>query len=222
MGGGLLDLQFHAGNLHAWFTAQADFLFHWKPFYFSGFVSVSIGAAYKLDLLFCSVTVSVELGARLEIYGPQVGGNVHVDWYIISFTIPFGAEPSGPEPLGWSDFAAMLPPNDSNTAETTRAAAPTGDVSLTNVIRLIPAAGLVRTAADGTWQVRADTFAFAVQTAFPLTEADLCGSGAPTLYTPPATEPPYYVAIRPMDIAGVTSVMDITVTDTSVPPEPAS
>jgi hypothetical protein len=89
---------------------------------------------------------------------------------------------------------------------------------LTNVIRLIPAAGLVRTAADGTWQVRADTFAFAVQTAFPLTEADLCGSGAPTLYTPPATEPPYYVAIRPMDIAGVTSVMDITVTDTSVPP----
>jgi hypothetical protein len=28
MGGGLLDLQFHAGNLHAWFTAQADFLFH--------------------------------------------------------------------------------------------------------------------------------------------------------------------------------------------------
>jgi hypothetical protein len=209
MAGGGIDVEFSSGDLRAWFTAQADFLFHWKPFYFEGYVGVSIGASYKLDLAFVTITVSVELGASLTIFGPPTGGSVHVDWSIISFTVPFGADPGGDQSfVEWQDFAAMLPQPQkaapgpavtfAATADPTIPAQPLG-VSISD--------GLVRLAPDKTtWLVRADALTLEVTTAFPATQVLLVGGGA----TPqPATPDP--LTVRPMGISSGTSLLTVTV-----------
>lgn len=215
MGGGSLDVEFHAGDLRAWFRAHADFLFTWKPFYFTGSVGVSIGASYKLDLLFTSVTVSVELGAELELWGPPTGGQVHVSWFIISFTIPFGADRKPPPGyLDWDAFSTLLPQNDpvppprANGLRGGEGVRSPGDVPLANVLTASLSAGAVSTDGDR-WRVRGDAMAFGIATAFPLTEAELAGNTA-AKYVP--TTPGYFVAVRPMGIAGVTSVLTVTVT----------
>ncbi|HST60255.1 MAG TPA: DUF6603 domain-containing protein, partial [Longimicrobium sp.] len=218
MGGGSLDVEFHAGDLHAWFRAQADFLFIWKPFYFTGSVGVSVGASYKLDLLFTSVTLSVELGAELELWGPPTGGQVHVSWFIISFTIPFGADRKPPPGyLGWADFSTLLPQNDASPAPLRALGGvqgdadgltATGDVPLANVLTASLSAGAVSTD-GGRWRVRGDAMTFGIATAFPLTEADLAGTTAAKVVP---TTPDYFVAVRPMGVAGVTSVLTVTVT----------
>jgi len=108
--GGELEATYESGNLRAWFDAHADVLVQWVPFQYAADIGINIGASYTLDLLFCTTTVSVELGCDLEIWGPSTGGNVSVDWSIISFSIPFG-EPQK-ENYGkpqWSDVADVLP-----------------------------------------------------------------------------------------------------------------
>jgi hypothetical protein len=212
MGGGSLDVEFHSGDLHAWFRAQADFLFIWKPFYFTGSVGVSIGASYKLDLLFTSVTLSVELGAELELWGPPTGGQVHVSWYILSFTIPFGADRQPPPGyLDWSTFSTLLPQNDAKPARLRGSAdglQAGADVPMENVLTASLSAGAVSTDGDR-WRVRGDALSFGIATAFPLTEADLAGKTAAKVVP---TTPDYFVAVRPMGVTGVTSVLTITVT----------
>jgi hypothetical protein len=211
MGGGSLDVEFHAGDLRAWFTAYADFLFNWKPFYYIGRVGVSIGASYKIDLLFVSVTVSVELGADLEIWGPPTGGKVDIDWYIISFSVPFGDDPDPaglPGYLAWECFQTLLPQNDSSHSMR----AEEGDPSpLTNVITFAISDGIISKTADGRWLVRADALTFSVTTSFPLTEADLNNATASTAYKPGDSDPSYFVAVRPMGVESTSSAMSITV-----------
>jgi hypothetical protein len=235
MAGGALDIEFHSGNLRAWFTAHANFLFHWKPYYFSGSVGVSIGASYKMDLSFCSVTITVELGADLEIYGPPVAGSVSIDWYIISFTIPFGPSSTRPPAvIQWDDFSQLLPQPDTQTQAThqTQAAhsshatsrtvepADDGDdpLPLSNVCKLIVNDGLIRLSDDDEpagskrWIVRADTFCFTIQTAFPLTEVDTGVNQSIVLY-PQHGDPIPVVAVRPMGIASsdLTSQLSVNI-----------
>jgi hypothetical protein len=206
MGGGALDVEFHAGDLRAWFRAHADFLFVWKPFYFIGSVGVSIGASYKLNLLFTSVTVSVELGADLDIWGPPTGGKVHVSWYIISFTIRFGADPQDAGGfLQWDDFRSLLPQNDAKPQALAALEAGDGNATpLSNVIKPSITRGLVSKDQDR-WLVRGDALTFAVETAFPLTEANLGGA------THVPNDPNYFVGVRPMGIAATKSKFDIAI-----------
>jgi hypothetical protein len=234
MGGGALDVQFHSGDLRAWFTAHADFLFHWKPYYFTGSVGVSIGASYRVNLLFCSFTVSVELGADLEIYGPPTGGTVSIDWYIISFSIPFGAgRGSGPGYIPWSDaqtggFRALLPQNDKQQQTRLFATASAADTPLVNVCTSAITTGLVglmtdtgaNPAADGNrWLVRANVLSFSLETAFPLTAVQTKNKAGATTTLSAPNDPAYFVAIKPMGVgsskAGVTSALTVTLTGTA-------
>lgn len=225
MGGGSLDLEFHSGDLRAWFTAQADFLFHWKPYYFQGDITVSIGASYKIDMGFCSCTVSVELGASMYIQGPPVAGSVTVDWYIISFSIPFGPDSSAPDPvIDWSDFTLMLPQNDTANTPRSIAAADPPPSPLANVCKLSVADGLSFTLPDTAsssgkrWFVRAEAFTFAVQTAFPLTQAEAAHDKTTTVVLYPQSQHPTpSVAVRPMaiDSSSMTSSIVIAMLNSS-------
>lgn len=213
MGGGGLSVLFHAGNLQAWFIAQADMLFSWKPYYFTASIEVSVGASYKLHLLFVTKTIKVELGATLAIQGPPTGGKVHISWYIISFSVSFGADPQDVAGyVGWDDFSGLLPQNDasSTTAAVRRGldAASVTAAPLTNVVKVAVGSGLVKLEADGSWLTRADAVSFSVQTAFPLTEVDLVGISAPEKLTPPGDD--YFVGVRPMGYGAVASVMAVT------------
>lgn len=184
MVGGELDVTYQSGDLKAWLNAHADALIRWKPFWFEVSIGVTVGASYEVDLWLTSATFSVELGCDLEFYGPPTGGSITVDWWVISFTIPFGASNDhDKETPVWSDVEAMLP----NTAGT-------GPV---NVLSVLPVSGLISTSngseATGTalaltqgtrgvspaantsnssvWRVRASDFGFSTATPIPASTA---------------------------------------------------
>ncbi len=122
MAGGGLQASYHSGNLRAWVSCQADLLIQWRPFHFDANIQVSVGVSYKIHLLFINTTLTVELGAGLHLWGPPTGGTVYVDWYVISFSIDFGASNSDHDPILWGDFVTNLVPHQS------AAALPTADV----------------------------------------------------------------------------------------------
>lgn len=118
MAGADLSAQFHDGSLHAWFDAGADFLISWAPFYYNIDVHVDVGMSYTIDYWIGSTTFSASLGAGLNLYGPQTGGSVYVDWVIISFSIPFGdGGDASNAAVSWDAFATkFLPQNGDDTA----------------------------------------------------------------------------------------------------------
>jgi len=118
MAGGLLEAAYKSGNLKAWFKAWANFLIAWKPFAYDIEIGISIGVSYRLkvNLLFGTITKTfkVELGAELWIRGPELSGRVKVTWWVISFTVYFGADDTPNESaIYWGEFSQkFLPAKD--------------------------------------------------------------------------------------------------------------
>ena len=196
MAGGRLNVTYQAGNLRAWLNAHADAIVRWRPFWFDVQVGVTVGASYRLDLLFTTVTLSVELGCTLEVWGPPTGGVVTVDWYIISFSIPFG-RPRSPEAVAssWADVQAMLPG--------------TGTPEIPDVLSLSAVAGLAGTfEQDGVewWLVRGSAFECATATPVP---ASLLTVGETARFT----ADPFHV--HPLGWSGVTATHAVAVSDQS-------
>lgn len=224
MGGGALDIEFHAGGLRAWFTAHADFLIQWKPVYFFASVGVSIGISLRLDILFIHATITLEIGADLSLWGPPTGGIAHIHLWIFSFAVSFGAEfGAGMNYLSFDEFRTMLPVDSKKTSSPQplglmAAAEPApsdggDDAILSNACTIVLNAGqLTQQAPPDRWMVHADDFVFTVQTAVPLTELDLTGPTGKTTISPPNPDHDYFVGVRPMGISALTSVMSITVT----------
>lgn len=112
MAGGKLELNYHIGKLAAWCHAYADFLIQWKPFHYDISIGVSVGASYRLDLLFIHKTFKIELGADLHLWGPEFSGTAHIKWFIISFTIKFNTgSPNQPPRLNWKQFYTEFLPD---------------------------------------------------------------------------------------------------------------
>lgn len=191
MAGGRLSIVFHAGDFRAWFTAQADVLLSWRPFFFTARISVSIGASYTVNIGIIHKTISVTVGACLELWGPPTGGSVTAHFVGFSKTISFGPGPSGAdaEALGWDDFASMLPkPAD--------------------VITIGPVNGIDKTAEDTghdpgnsgkVWYARARDLRFFTQSAVPASHLRL---GDDPLSSPAAEDTPG-VDVRPMNRTGL-------------------
>ncbi|WP_157955253.1 DUF6603 domain-containing protein [Streptomyces noursei] len=200
MAGGGLDVRFHAGPVKAWLTAAVDALIQWKPFYFDVGMRVSVGVEASVKIVFVRVTIRVEVGVSLRIWGPPTGGEAKVHLWFISFTIGFGSKrDSGVGALSWSEFRPMLPPADT-------------------AVRVIPGAGLLSDrpqSADGTlsahsdadaWQVSSAGFTFSSDSAVPVSELYLVRSGGS------AVETGSKLRIRPMDESNRTSVQRVFVT----------
>ncbi|MEV7286125.1 DUF6603 domain-containing protein [Streptomyces sp. NPDC093252] len=191
MAGGRLSVTFHAGDFRAWFTAQADLLVSWRPFFFDARISVSIGASYTVNVGPVHKTISASVGADLEVWGPPTGGTVTAHFVGLSKTISFGPPRDGGEvtALGWDDFASMLPkPAD--------------------VITIGPVNGIDKTAEDSgpdpansgkVWYARARDLRFFTQSALPASHLRL---GDDPLSAPAADDTPG-VDIRPMNRTGL-------------------
>jgi hypothetical protein len=202
-----LAATYESGNLKAWFLAWANALITWKPFYVDVQIGISVGASYRLDLLFTTVTLSVELGAQLEVWGPPTGGTVHVDWYIISFTIGFGADRVDPsqQTLVWSEFETLLP------AGRPAAAAADGPPP-----RAVLAASVQRGLthhddATGDWTVRGDQLVFSALSAVPAS-AVLVSLSENTTAPLVDTLTPAGIEVRPLNGPAATSTLTLTVT----------
>ena len=228
MAGAGLQVLYSSGNLRAWFKAQMDALVSWAPFHYRLDIAISIGASYRLNLLFVTTTIKVELGASLSIWGPPMGGRVHINWYIISFTVSFGAhESKEPEKLKWSNadgtgFAQTLLPH--KTPKTLKSHSPmltAGADEETGVFTITANDGKADTfQRDGkeVWIVRANHFVFSALTTFPTTEVDVkrTGSTPAAQYKPKDACPGAdytNVYVRPMAAEVTASVFEITMTE---------
>ncbi len=137
--GGNLCILYENGRIKAWFKAWAEFFMQWAPFCYEISVGISLGASYRWDFFPFYRTFKVELGADLKLWGPPFGGEVHISWFIISFTIHFGkGKPQG-NSLKWKEFAdTFLPEKTGNAAvEETR------DSTAHKVISIQPAEGML-------------------------------------------------------------------------------
>jgi len=200
MVGGELSAVYQSGDLKAWFDAHADIIVHWKPFWFDADIGITVGASYYVDLWLTSFTVRVELGCDLHLWGPPTGGTVSVDWYIISFTIPFGSSRNSVgNALTWSDVQAMLPNTGSSTAP--------------NVLSMTPTTGISPSATkpdpgapSSAWLVRGSQFGFATSTPIPATT--LTVGNTHTFHGSTFN-------VAPLGWSGVSSTHKVTITDTS-------
>jgi hypothetical protein len=100
MAGGRLCAVFKSGGIEAWFTAYADFLMSWQPFYYRAAMGITLGIALRLGEL----ALRLELSVDLKLQGPPFGGEARVVLWVISFTIPFGAQALPPPPLMALEF----------------------------------------------------------------------------------------------------------------------
>jgi hypothetical protein len=210
MAGGSLEVVFESGDLRAWLTAHANIMIRWRPFYVTAEVGISVGVSYRLNLGFTSTVLAVELGASLNLWGPPTGGVVHVDWYIISFSISFGEAQVSPGKLtlGWDGFQALLPSAGHPAHAPARAASLARPASQPHpaIVTLSVSRGLRSTdGVTGDWIVRADELVLFAASAIPMTSVSL-GRPVPLPAGAPAT-----IDIRPMGATGVTSAFTVTV-----------
>lgn len=210
MVGGELNATYQSGNLKAWFDAHADVIVQWKPFWFDASIGITVGASYKINLLFTTATVSVELGCDLEVWGPPTGGTVTVDWYIIKFTISFGSgKSSAPTIKGWNDVQAMLPNTGSKATPNILTLAPSGGLSPNTTS---PDSGSNNAAAAETsdnaspapWIVRGSRFGFSTSSPIPATTATVGGS-----YTFNGST----FNVAPLGWSGVSATHEVAITD---------
>ena len=116
MAGGGLTATWNSGPISAWFSIQADFLIVYLPFHYYISASVCIGASFSIDLLFFSITITIHVGAYLELWGPEFTGKATIDLDIISFTIYFNSSnKSSQTTIEWSEFVTKLLPAPQST-----------------------------------------------------------------------------------------------------------
>jgi hypothetical protein len=221
MAGGTLQVQFDDGDLKAWVSAYANVMVRWRPLYVTADIGISVGVKYRMSLGFTTVTLSVELGATLSLWGPPTGGVAHIDWSIISFSIGFGAgkRSAGDLTLDWSGVEALLP--NAPAATTTPAAAavaatPAAASTTPIVLTLSVNDGLLRT--DSTtddWIVRADQLALTSASTVPMTSITF-GTVTVDLPSGAATT----IDIRPMGVTGATSTHSISIISVDDPTTP--
>ena len=243
MAGGGLNIVYSSGNLRAWFTAQMDALIYWAPFQYNIGISVDLGASYKMDLWFTTVTLSVELGATLTVWGPPMGGTASINWFVISFTIGFGANPpAGAQWLDWTNaantgFAQTLLPH--GAAPTTpagadqlahpaalaldlmaaTAAAPAG-VQPSSLYSLNVSDGLLQSfkGSNGhpTLVLRPNHLCFSILTVVPTTQVTAGAGDSPqVLYKLPdsADNQPAVIPVRPVNVTLSNSNLNLQLTN---------
>lgn len=161
MAGGYLEVLFREGELRAWLKVGADFLIAWKPYHYDASLYVNVGASYTFDinLLFTHVrvTISVDVGAQLHLWGPDFSGTARIDLSVITFTIGFGAGASQtPAPIKeWSNFQQSFLPEK-------------------NVCSIAVKDGLVKKVEKNgkeRWVINAKEFALVVDSAIPFKSA---------------------------------------------------
>lgn len=120
MAGGLLEASYQSGALKAWFKAWADFLIAWEPFSYYISVGVTIGASYRIrvNVLVGTIekTLKVEVSASVEVWGPPLAGKAHIEWFVISFDVEFGAREARPPkvPISWDAFRERFLPEENS------------------------------------------------------------------------------------------------------------
>ncbi len=228
MAGGSLSFLFSTGSIKAWFDAYADMLISWKPFFYDISVGVTIGVSVRVHLLFVTCTISLEVGASVEIWGPPTGGVAHVHLWVVSFTIGFGPDKSSINTVtDWTGFQQLLPggggassSNNGNKMLLARGRsmaavndnAGVGDTASSTpvVCQISSASGVTSTLTNAqqekVWVVNPAEFSFNITTTTPVTDASL---NASALDLNKSSD--YFVGARPMGLSDLQTPLTITI-----------
>jgi hypothetical protein len=182
MAGLRLSATFEAGSIKAWFDLGVDFLISWAPFHYEASAWVTIGCSVDLGLF----TLSVQIGASLQIWGPAFGGQALVDLDVVSFTIAFGAPASAPGPVGWTTFASnFLPSRQDGAPQPAAMLAAAEPEKVPDVIKASVTAGLIPQSAVGVdWILDPDHFRILTASTIPANHAMWDTSAAATAELP--------------------------------------
>ncbi len=112
MAGGQIDVSASALGAALWFTGEADLILFWQPFYFDAHMAVTAGASYTISMFGVSTTMKLEAGGTFNLWSPETGGNIEIDFWFFHVPFSFGAEqsPDSSLPVDWEAFSTMLPP----------------------------------------------------------------------------------------------------------------
>lgn len=205
-----LELLFEAGDVKAWFIAMADVLVTWHPFSFIAQVYIEIGVSVRLNLLVCHTTVTVSIGASLDLWGTPLGGRVSIHVVVVTITIDFGSNTAADKNrtmLSWSEFSALLPaPTDickivvnNGLIQTLQRHAGTPKITFGT------AQETSESPTSSIWVVRAGTFGFTAQSAIPASQRTFNnGKGS-------NPEVGNSINVRPMFKTGVDSCFELTI-----------
>ena len=111
MAGGRLELTYSISCANVWFTAYADFLLSWDPFYYNVGIGISIGASISIQVCCwflgcCRIGITLSLSASLSLSGPPLHGTASMDLEVCSLTISFGDSHVQPNYItDWGTFA---------------------------------------------------------------------------------------------------------------------
>lgn len=197
MAGGSLEASWKSGDFAATFNAGADFLIGFKPYHYSATIQVSIGASYTFTSFGTKKTVSTDVGAKLDLWGPDFGGKAKVKWSVVSFTVEFGSKKGqSADPISWTDFSQSFLSD--------------------GVLSLNARSGLQRTMDDGRWILDAKDFGIQFDSLVPMTQVkkQIGDDSFETISTPGADT---QLGIGPMGIklGDLTSTLQITFTGPS-------
>jgi hypothetical protein len=204
MAGGLLNAVYQSGDVRAWFTAQADFLIAWSPLHYEAFIGIRIGVVATVHFVFCSQSVSFELGVSLHIWGPPFCCTVTIQWWVISFTISIiEGNPVSSNTIDWDTFRDTF-----LTQPKTNGEANGGRRDLVWQVR--PESGLIRQKEDGTWLVTGDRLTFTIQSAIPTSKITLGKPGSHSDSSAQQISGTNNFGIRPVGCAHPTTEMNVT------------
>ena len=190
--GGGLSVTLDDGPLHVWCTIQADFSLQWMPFHYDISISVDFGVTFRQSLLFCTITISVDISADVHLWGPDFSGHAHVHLWFVSFGLGFGADASqDPPQVSWDQFIGSLvvPPPPQATQKALRRpkgtgrlaradAANTAPVSPHQPAQILKVAGL--SGSDGTWTGDPAKTAVTIATSLPTASVTVNGVTLPS------------------------------------------
>ena len=112
MAGGNLSATYTEDRIKAWFNCSADFLVAWEPFHYEATMQVEVGASYRTNL----GTIRASVGARLQLWGPDLAGIATIDLKVIKYDVKFGNQnKTPPKPIDATTFRQrFLPANNAD------------------------------------------------------------------------------------------------------------
>jgi large repetitive protein len=203
-----------AGPAWASLTLSVDAILYFDPFQFSvhGHASIAAGVTFSVNLLFGTVSVSLSfhLSADVLVEGPSIHGSASINLDVTSVSISFGSSSDGTTTtLGWDTFRQKyLTAGDTKPVLTAApgagiitpgGSAPPPDGSAASPWLVLPEFTLV--IATGAAVTRVAVIAEGV--AFP----PAAGSGNSASFDVGGV-----IAIAPMGIGGIDSVLGVTLT----------
>lgn len=161
MAGAKLDAIWKLGIVKAWFKLGIDFIIAWAPFKYYAAGYINVGCSVNLGLF----TLTVSIGASIDIWGPPFGGKALVDLTIFSFTIYFGeSRRIDPPLLTWTEFKTQFLPTD--TVPANDAASLTDTTN--NILKATVSSGLNNSDVCGLdWTVDPDNFIIRISSFIP-------------------------------------------------------